>query len=454
MLLKKAFRAEEPAPGSQEVDVAQEADMEEVMDVEDSHLSLETLAKWLTGRLEPEEMLNQVIPHFLLRCPDCRDRYHEIQRVQEEVGHWDELVVVMEGRMAPELLDRLGELPYEEQLRRIDVDEDLHAWGLCRLLLKKSREAAFENPARAADLANFAVKISRHLGESYDPEWVLDLRAAAFAYLGNARRVLGELRSAEDAFHDALGLLGRSTSGNASVEAEILDLMSSLRIDQRRLPEALALVDQVLSIYQEGGRLQEARATMLRKAKLLGEMGRLEEAIELLQVLLGQLDAAEEPRLHRYARFNLLVCLTIAGRYTAAEQLLPEVRELFGEGAQPLDLVRLRWVEGNVAFGLGRVGPAEAAFREVQEEFLKRGMGYDAALVSLDLSILYAQEGATRELKHLASQLLPVFESRDVHREAVAALMLFQHACEQERLTVDLARYLADFLRRERRDTT
>ncbi len=97
----------------------------------------------------------------------------------------------------------------------MEEDEDLHAWGLCQLLLTKSREAVFSDPAQAVDLANLALRVVRHLGEAYDVEWVLDLRARCFAYLGNARRVLGELRSADDAFTKAEACLARSGSGNA-----------------------------------------------------------------------------------------------------------------------------------------------------------------------------------------------------------------------------------------------
>jgi hypothetical protein len=108
-------------------------------------------------------------------------------------------------------------------------------------------------------------------------------------------------------------------------------------------------------------------------------------------------------------------------------------------------------VEGNVDLALGRLGPAEAAFREVQHDFLERRMGYDAALVSLDLALLFTQEGCVEDLKRLAAELMPVFESRDVHREAIVALLMFQRACEEERLTVDLVRQFAEYLRRERR---
>lgn len=419
--------------------------------MEDYHLSLETLARWLAGSLEHDEVLRLVVPHVLDRCPVCRERRDEIRRLQREVGHWSEEVAVMEGLQAPELWERLAARPYPEQLRAVEADEDLHAWGLCRLILTKSREAVFSDPARAVDLANLALQVVRHLGEAYDPSWILDLRARCFAYLGNARRVLGELRSAEDAFSKANACLSRSGTGNLEVQAEVVSLESSLRRAQRRLPESAELVDMALEIYQQTGNRQGVAKSLLKKAKLREEMDDLPGSIKLLRNAASEIDPQRERRLFNVARYNLLGCLALAERYADAEQLLPEVRDLFLEDAQSIDFLRLQWTEGLIHLGLGRLGPAEAAFREVQREFLARGMGYDAALVSLDLARLYAQEGCVDDLKKLAAELLPVFEARDVHREAIVALLIFQRACEEERTTVEMIREVAGFLRRERR---
>ncbi|HSS47634.1 MAG TPA: hypothetical protein VLX28_01685 [Thermoanaerobaculia bacterium] len=155
-----------------------------------------------------------------------------------------------------------------------------------------------------------------------------------------------------------------------------------------------------------------------------------------------------------YARHNLVLCLTEAGRYEEAERLLPEVREQLASQGKPLNLVRLRWTEGKIALGLGRTGEAEEDFREVRKDFLEKGMGYDAALVSLDLAILYARERRTSELKSLAAEMTPIFESLDVRRESLAALVMFRNACEEERMTVELATQLALELRRRQRGTS
>jgi hypothetical protein len=185
------------------------------------HPSIDTLARLLAGDLSHEELLGQVIPHLMEVCPVCRERQEELQRLQEKVGHWDERVAVMEGRQAPELLARLRKHPFDEQLRLVTDDETFHTWGLAQLLLAESRQAVAGDAAKATDLAELAVRVSQNLGEAYDPHWVLDLRARAYAYLGHARQTLGEPRSAATAFREAEALLARSMTGNAAVQEEV-----------------------------------------------------------------------------------------------------------------------------------------------------------------------------------------------------------------------------------------
>lgn len=139
--------------------------------MENRHLSLEVMAKWLTGRLEHDEVLRKVVPHHLEQCPPCRDTYRELQKIKDEVGHWDEEVALLESREAPELAVRLENTPDGGDDRGnggVEGDDTLHNWGLCQLLLGKSLSAVREDPGRAFELANNAVRLTAHLGESYD----------------------------------------------------------------------------------------------------------------------------------------------------------------------------------------------------------------------------------------------------------------------------------------------
>jgi len=412
------------------------------------HPTLETMAKWLAGRLEHEVVLGEIAPHLQERCQICRDQYEQIRRLTKEAGHSDEEVGVLEWREAPDLLARLEELPFPEQLRQAEEDEALHTWGLTQLLLQRSREAVSEMPRKALERAELAVVVSRYLSPAYDPGWVLDLRARAYAHLGNARRVVGELLSAEASFRKAESCLARSQTGNAWAEAEVLDMKGSLRMDQRRFEEARELFDRARDLYRQEGDSHGAAKIFLLRAKLFREMEEPEQAIEWLQRSRAEIDSAKEPRLFATAMHNLLVALSLAGRFTEALELLPEVRDLHRETARPLDRVRLRWTEGFIAFGLGRLDEAEAAYREVQRDFLEHGVLYSVALVSLDLALLLSRQGRTEELKRLAAELMAIFSAQEVHREATAALVLFQRACEEERVTAELIARLSTLLRR------
>jgi tetratricopeptide (TPR) repeat protein len=416
--------------------------------LEDTHLSLETIAQWLTGDLLFEDLTRLVIPHFFACCPICSAHYQEVQRLKKEVDHWDERVAVFEGPRAPELLEDLMQKPFEEQMALVEDDPEYQSWAFCQILLKTSRETVFGDPLTAVNLAELAITAAEGLGTAYDPCWVADLQARSHACLGNARRILGELRSADTAFREAESRL-RSSTGNPLVEAEILGMKGSLRRDQRRFPDALKLMARAFDLYREHGDTHGIATGYLKRAKVLEESGDPQAAVSLLHQAVAGIDSEAEPQLHLYARHNLAACLGLVGRYGEAEDLLLELHAAFQEGAKPLDLVRLRWTEAKIAFGLGRTAEAETVLREVQTEFLGKGMGFDTALVSLDLAILYIQEQRTAELRRLAVEIMPIFEARDVHREALATLVIFQRACDQEQLTIQLATELAAALRRD-----
>ena len=53
---------------------------------------------------------------------------------------------------------------------------------------------------------------------------------------------------------------------------------------------------------------------------------------------------------------------------------------------------------------------------------------------SLDLAVLYLRLGRRAEVRRLAEEILPLFKAQDVHREALAALTLFQEAARQDSL--------------------
>jgi hypothetical protein len=133
-----------------------------------------------------------------------------------------------------------------------------------------------------------------------------------------------------------------------------------------------------------------------------------------------------------------------------ALRLLENARPLYHQVGDQMGLLRLRWLEGKIASALGHFSEAESFLRGVQKDLIARELGYDAALLSLDLAAIYARQGRGPEMRRLAEEMLPIFRSRDIHREAIAALFVFQKAAEMERVTLGLIRDVTGYLKESR----
>jgi tetratricopeptide (TPR) repeat protein len=323
-----------------------------------------------------------------------------------------------------------------------------HALGLSDLLLERCREAWTEEPARAVELAALAGEVAARLDEAhYGAGLVEDAQARAWGHLANACRIGSDLRRAEEALAAAWEH-HRRAGEDAFTEAEILSFEGSLRNSQGRFGDAVRLFDRALAIYREGRDRHREGRTLIKNGTALGHGGRLKEAIRLTRRGLAAIDAAEEPYLEVVARHNLIFYLHESGNSGEALTVLQRSRRLYDVLGEPLHRARLRWVEGKIFRDLGRLEEAEAALTEVRAAFLDRGIAFDAALVSLDLAMVHARRGDTGEVQRLAAEMLPIFESRDVRSEALAALVLLRGAVETERVSLEVLEHLSGQLRR------
>ena len=150
------------------------------------------------------------------------------------------------------------------------------------------------------------------------------------------------------------------------------------------------------------------------------------------------------------ARHNLIFFLAELGRFPEAQRLYREARPLYRSFNEPWVQNRRRWVRGKIARGLGQLRQAETQFLAARDGFVAEGIPYDTALVSLELALLYAEQGRTGELKRLAAEMVPIFASRHIHREALAALAFFRQAAEAETAGARLLARIAAYLRKAR----
>ena len=284
------------------------------------------------------------------------------------------------------------------------------------------------------------------------------LRGFAWAHDGNARRVLGDLRNADESFTIAESWWEAGVAGVGDLlgyEPAILDHKASLRIAQRRFQEAFVMLDRIFAIHMDTCRAELrdchlAGRALIKKAMGLAEMGEPESAIGFLREAEGLVDEQRDPRLFLCLRHNLLCNLAGIEAFDQALEMLPEVDALCRKLGNPLDLLRLRGAEGRIAAGTGQVERAIALLREVRQGFATRGLAYDAALVTLELTALHARQGSFAEVKRLSLEIAEIFQAQDVPREALAALLFFQKAAERQRATAELAREIGAFLEKLR----
>jgi tetratricopeptide (TPR) repeat protein len=320
---------------------------------------------------------------------------------------------------------------------------EFKSWALSEHFSLQSTELAAEDTAAAVEAAELAVAIAEALpGQS---PWTSKVRWHAWAHLGNVRRAVGNLRTADEAFRTAerFWQAGRRDPTHLLEEALVLAMKAALRRAQRRLPEALEFLEAALTADQR----QTLRGTILiSKSKAVEELGDVDQAITLLLAAEPHVDRESDPRLYLCLRHNLAICLSKANRPEEAKALLPEVVALTRASGGELDHVRLHWTEARIAAGLGQPERAIELYNQVRSEFVRRGISYDAALVSLELATLYAERGCTDQVKALARHMVPIFQALDVHREAHVALAIFRQAAEAERATAELVRRVLDFL--------
>jgi tetratricopeptide (TPR) repeat protein len=448
------------------------------MDSRHPHPAL--LNRFGRGRLQRRRS-RDVVRHLLTDCEDCRrvtsDHLppagvpgdgEEVQACGEAPGtgyeaafdRSQEVVEQTRRRLAAEraaaskLMRELLALPLERQREEVTAagspGSKYHTWGCCDLLLDTAREWGFQDPGRALELAGLGVEIAERLdGTVYGAARVRDMAARAWASLGGAQRIRGDFHAAEASFVRAEQRLKQGT-GDLVEKAHVLLLKASLRGNQQRFRESFHLLDRVTSLGRRCEDEHLCGKALIMRGFLLGLANDPEAAIRHLTEGLAKVDPESDPRLVIVAQHNLTLFLAEGGRYREAMRILESARPLYHQVGDQMSLLRLRWVEGKIASALGHYNEAEELLRGVQAELIERELGYDAALLSLDLATIYASQGRSAEMRRLAEEMIPIFKSRDIHREAIAALFVFQKAAEMERVTLGLIRDVTSYLKESR----
>jgi tetratricopeptide (TPR) repeat protein/transcriptional regulator with XRE-family HTH domain len=344
-----------------------------------------------------------------------------------------------------ELWSRLKDLGESQALAVIRIAHEFQSWALVERLCEESVVQASRDIERAGFLARLAREVAQRIS---GPEgWRRRVWAFAVAHIANVLRVAGKLKSAVALFEVAWRLWNDGADPEALLDpGRLFDLEASLCRDQRLFKEALALLERARSVSRCPGH------TLINKGFTLEVMGEYERAIETLVEAETLPDVQADPRLRSILQGNLALNFCHVGRFGEAAELMRQVRRIAAEVGDEIRLLRVTWIEGRIAAGLGRTVEALTLLAHARREFADRDMGYDVALALLEEAALLLDEGRTAEVKELTRDLPAIFEAQEVHREALAALRLFHEAAGREAATAELARSVLRYLFRARHD--
>jgi tetratricopeptide (TPR) repeat protein len=409
------------------------------------HPTREVLERFLCGRLTASEV-KVVVVHLAKGCAKCRRTLAPLAEAMFDPGGDPQQLppvadAFYESPVAAACVAVLGDWEPHTESRPWDEMEPAEA------LLETSRALRYDDPVGMLQLAALACAVAEGLKGRRDRRLLCDLRARAWGELANAFRASNDHTRAGFALCCAFDRR-RNGSGDPLLLARLAELAAVLSCSRRSFPEAFRLLDLARALYTRYGDAHDVGRILVRKGLYLGRANDPESAIELLASALATIDVRRDPRLVFQTLHNLLLFRVELGSFGQAESQLAAMRRLYERYAGRIDQMKLTWIEGRIAAGLDQAEVAERIFLRARSEFDAAGLGYHAALISLDLAALQLEQGRTAEVRLLVEETVAAFRAVGVDREAIAALLMLREASEQDKASMELLRSVASVLQR------
>jgi len=412
------------------------------------------VARFFSGRLE-KSALQLFLEQALSPCPQCRERlcFYAPDRsdagLERHVALWAE-----EQAGLARLRAKGGSEPFDGSYSRFKhVARRVPGWARIEHLIELSREMRYRDPEQMWILAQGAASAAINLGvvpidkDRYTPAQKTDLRARTKIELANALRLIHNYAHAEDCLAEAAEMV-REGSCAPETKGRLMDIYASLLMDQRQLDEAFALLDKLHHHYLNYGESHLAGRALFKKGLALHRDDRPQEAVSALRKGLASLTPERDPKLFASGQHTLVLALVEARSFSEAGELLMQsgLRHAFAD--DPLNLLKLRWVEGKIFAGLGKLKRAENIFTEVKAEFLQRDRKYLVAMMDLELTGVLLRQGRAAEVDALAEEALVTFRELKIDREALKAVRYLREACRLKLATAGMVQEVVRFLNR------
>jgi hypothetical protein len=393
------------------------------------------LDRLAAGEASPDDRRRAIL-HLLHGCESCRRRLAAVLQPEPdaaEVRAAVDRVIAQASDLqrgfasdledAARLAGELCDLDAPEQRRRLADLPARTLRALCLELFEQGRAQRFVCVAETLRLAELALAAASVLERRGDGE----LAAQAWAELGNARRIAGDLAGAEDALATAAER-AEEVGADPLFRAEVLAYRGSLANWQRRFDEAERLLEQAAKRYALYGSRTGVVEVLVRLAQVEGFRGEPRRGVPAVAAALALLDRPGDEALRIIAIHTLIYLVAESGEAAEAAALIARAQPLFATVSAPLPRLHYEWLCARVARDVGRDEEAAAQLADLNRKFLAQGLQYEAACVALDLAALLARHGRRRELAELTAACAEVFTVLGVGREHLASLAVVAQA--------------------------
>jgi tetratricopeptide (TPR) repeat protein len=307
------------------------------------------------------------------------------------------------------LLAELAPLPADERVLPRRFRRVLPM--LVKWLIGRSSAARFDEPEKMLHWALMArlAADSCSTAEAGSAARLADLRAWAWGDYGNALRVKGLLRAAEQSLATAQTCLGNGT-GDPSLRSKLLAQTACLLFDKSDFTWAIQLAEKAGRISGAIGEYEEQANRLLTEANAWNHSGDAERAAVILERAISRPDFCRDPQWLLIARHNLTECYVRSGQRERAVALAERARQAPHQPKDPLIILRSLWVQGELFAELGYFETAEAALRSAHRGFLKKAMPQQVAQLCRRLVDLNREMGRHERSEQILAESLSILQ--------------------------------------------
>jgi|GEM_PF-1944550 len=339
----------------------------------------------------------------------------------------------IETARAEALWEQIKDQPQHEQRRVIRSGFHFETRALFEVVRKGGLQQGRDDRQRGLEIADLLLDVATEYDADTEHLEQRNLQAAAWAWIGNARRLALDLAGAERALRKAEEQLLVGIKDPASA-GDIAAVRATIQMCRRQYRDAILEATRALSLFEQAADPQRMGQALVTRAGLFRDSGDCEKSTCDVKRALGYLDRDDD-----YLRLTAANILALnyqdCGKVTEAAALLAKTRrESLAQADTELRL-KLRWLEASIAEQRSECRVAEKIYREVTEAFLNKRRPGEAALAAIDLACMFWSMGHAQQTALLLDETVPALERMGLHADALAGLLLLVRAAEEATLS-------------------